>query len=105
MQRLPSLEKTDQYAMVSVVIGAPLLLLTITLGIVWISLEGDTSLFFDPKVINSWFVLLAYIFYLVQRLWMKAPGNRLAQWNLAAFAITFLNFVLANYYTTFHQWS
>ncbi|MCZ8519110.1 MULTISPECIES: cytochrome c biogenesis protein CcsA [Paenibacillus] len=105
MQRLPSLEKTDQYAMVAVVIGAPLLLLTIMLGIVWISLEGDTSLFYDPKVINSWFVFLAYIFYLLQRLWMKAPGNRLAQWNLAAFAITFLNFVLANYYTSFHQWS
>ncbi|MED4601178.1 cytochrome c biogenesis protein CcsA [Paenibacillus validus] len=105
MQRLPSLEKMDHYALVSVVIGAPLLLLSLSLGIVWIALQGDYRLFFDPKVLNSWFVLLAYVFYMFQRLLLKAPGNRLAVWNLAAFAITLLNFVLTNYYSTFHQWS
>ncbi|MCP1306769.1 cytochrome c biogenesis protein CcsA [Paenibacillus tyrfis] len=104
MLRLPSLENTDRYAFVSVVIGAPLLLLTLSLGIVWIALEGDFMLFFDPKVLNSWFVLLAYIFYLFQRLVMKAAGNRLALWNLAAFVITLLNFLLANQYSNFHQW-
>lgn len=105
MQRLPSLEKTDHYALIAAVIGAPLLLLSISLGIVWIALEGDFMLFFDSKVVNSWFVLLAYIFYLIQRLLLKAPGNRLALWNLAAFGITLLNFLLANYYSGFHQWS
>lgn len=105
MQRLPSLEKTDHYALVAAVIGAPLLLMSISLGIVWIALEGDLTLFFDSKVVNSWFVLLAYIFYLFQRMLLKAPGNRLALWNLAAFGITLLNFLLANYYSGFHQWS
>ncbi|TVY11883.1 cytochrome c biogenesis protein CcsA [Paenibacillus cremeus] len=105
MLRLPSLENTDRYAFLSVVIGAPLLLLTLTLGIVWIALEGNYMLFFDPKVLNSWFVLLAYIFYLFQRLLLRSPGNRLALWNLAAFFVTLLNFVAANVYSTFHQWS
>lgn len=105
MQRLPSLDKTDHYSFVAVVIGAPLLLLGMSLGVVWIALQGNMSLFFDPKVINSWFVLLAYIFYLVQRLVLKTPGDKLALWNLAAFFIMGLNFVFANFYSTFHQWS
>jgi HemX protein len=105
MQRLPSLDKTDHYSYVSVIIGAPLLLLGMSLGVVWIALEGDPSLFFDPKVINSWFVLLAYIFYLFQRLMLKTPGYKLALWNLAAFFIMALNVVFANFYSSFHQWS
>ncbi|MDF2962764.1 MAG: cytochrome assembly protein [Paenibacillus sp.] len=105
MQRLPSLDKTDQYAYVSVIIGAPLLLLGLSLGVVWIVIEGDMRLLFDPKVINSWFVLLAYGFYLFQRLMIKTPGDRLALWNLAAFIIMALNVVFANFYSSFHQWS
>jgi len=105
MQRLPSLDQTDQYAYVSVIIGAPLLLLGLSLGVVWIALEGDIKLMLDPKVINSWFVLLAYGFYLFQRKVMKIPGDKLALWNLAAFFVTVLNVVFANFYSTFHQWS
>ncbi|WP_281891119.1 cytochrome c biogenesis protein CcsA [Paenibacillus sp. YYML68] len=105
MQRLPSLEKTDHFAFIAVMIGTPLLLMTTSLGIVWITLHGDVRLLYDPKVLNSWFVLLAYIFYLVQRLLLKAPGNRLALWNLAAFAITVVNVLLSNYYSSFHQWT
>ncbi|SDD25330.1 HemX protein [Paenibacillus sp. UNCCL117] len=105
MQRLPSLERMDHFAFVAVLIGAPLMLMTISLGIVWIAIQGDYALFLDPKVLNSWFVLLAYVFYLFQRMLLKAPGNRLALWNLAAFVITLANFILTNYYSTFHQWS
>jgi HemX protein len=105
MQRLPSLDKTDHYSYVSVIIGAPLLLLGMSLGIVWIALQGNMTLFFDPKVINSWFVLLGYIFYLFQRILLKTPGNKLAMWNLAAFLIMALNVVFANFYSGFHQWS
>ncbi|CAG7655407.1 cytochrome c biogenesis protein CcsA [Paenibacillus allorhizosphaerae] len=105
MQRLPSLDTTDKYGFFSAVIGVPLLLLSLSLGIVWIALEGDFNLFFDPKVLNSWFVLLAYFFYVFQRMVLKAPGNRLALWNLAAFLITLLNFVMGGMYSTFHPWA
>ncbi|MEK3720916.1 cytochrome C assembly family protein [Paenibacillus sp. FSL H8-0034] len=105
MQRLPSLDKTDHYSYVSVIIGAPLLLLGLSIGFVWIALEGNAALFFDPKVINSWFVLLAYVFYLFQRVMLKTPGYKLALWNLAAFFIMALNVVFANFYSSFHQWS
>lgn len=105
MKRLPSLEKMSRYAMVAVAAGTPLLLTGMTLGFVWISLQGEPSMFFDPKVINSWFVLLAYLFYIFQRGLLKMPGNRLALWNLAAFVIMVLNIAFSNVYSSFHQWS
>lgn len=75
-----------------------------SLGVVWLALEGEADLFFDPKVINSWFVLLAYIFYLFQRLVLKMPGNRLALWNIAAFLIMAVNVIVTNLMPSFHQW-
>lgn len=104
MQRLPSLEKTERYAFISVVIGLPLLLLALALGVVWIALEGQKELFYDPKVVNSLFVLVAYVSYLFQRKMMRLSGNKLAAWNVAAFAIVVINFLVSNLYSGFHHW-
>jgi HemX protein len=104
MVRLPSLEKIEEYTYFSIIIGAPLLLLALSLGVVWISLEGDKNLFFDPKVVNSVFVLAAYAFYLFQHHSLRMAGNKLAAWNLAAFLIVVINFVVSNLVSGFHQW-
>ncbi|MNI43070.1 Cytochrome C assembly protein [compost metagenome] len=104
MQRLPSLEKIEHYTYFAVIIGAPSLLLALTLGVVWISLEGSSNLFFDPKVINSVFVLAAYGFYLFQYHSLRISGNQLAAWNLAAFLIVVINFIVSNLVSGFHGW-
>ncbi len=106
MRRLPSLETTDRYTYYLVVAGTPLLLTSLALGIVWISLEHNMKLLFDPKVVNSVFVLGAYGFYLFQRTAMGITGKKkLALWNLLAFGIVVLNFVVSNYYSNFHGWT
>ncbi|MBP1995943.1 cytochrome c biogenesis protein CcsA [Paenibacillus eucommiae] len=104
MMRLPSLEKIERYTYMAVIIGAPLLLLALTLGIVWITLEGNINLLFDPKVVNSFFVLAAYAFYLLQYHSQRVAGKKLAAWNLAAFVIVVINFVVSNLVSGFHQW-
>jgi HemX protein len=104
MQRLPSLEKTDRYAFFAVIVGLPLLILALALGVVWIALEGQKSLFYDPKVLNSLFVLVAYLSYLFQRKTMRLEGNKLAAWNVAAFLIVLVNFLVSNMYSGFHHW-
>ena len=86
VMRLPSLEKIEHYTYLSVIVGAPLLLMALSLGVVWVVLEGDRNLLYDPKVINSFFVLAAYAFYLFQQHSMRISGNKLAAWNLAAFS-------------------
>jgi HemX protein len=102
--RLPSLEKIEEYTYFAIIIGAPLLLLALSLGLVWIALEGNKDLFWDPKVVNSVFVLAAYAFYLFQYRSLRMSGNKLAAWNLAAFLIVVLNFVVSNLVSGFHQW-
>ncbi|MFC5447280.1 cytochrome C assembly family protein [Paenibacillus aestuarii] len=104
VMRLPSLEKIEQYTYLAVIIGAPLLLLALSLGIVWVVLQGDRNLLYDPKVVNSFFVLAAYGFYLFQHHSMRISGNRLAAWNLAAFLIVVINFVISNFLSGFHDW-
>ncbi|MFC0212628.1 inner membrane protein YpjD [Paenibacillus chartarius] len=104
MKRLPSLEKLDQYAFISVIVGAPLLLLALALGIVWIALEGDPRLFYDPKVVNTLFVMAAYVFYIFQRRTLRLEVTKLAAWNLAAFAIVVMNLIVSNLLSDFHDW-
>jgi HemX protein len=104
VMRLPSLEKIEQYTYLAVIIGTPLLMLALSLGIVWVVLEGNNNLLYDPKVLNSVFVLFAYAFYLFQHHSMRISGNRLAAWNLAAFLIVVINFVVSNFISGFHGW-
>lgn len=103
MQRLPSLDKTDRYANAAIVAGAPLLLLSLLLGLFWISKQDDAALLADAKVISSFFTLGAYVFYLVLRRVVKLPGNRLALWNVLAFVIVVLNFIVTNVWSGFHH--
>jgi len=104
LKRLPSLEKLDGYAYRSVMAGLPMLLMALALGIVWLILLNRSGYLLDPKVLNSLFILVAYSFYLVKRLSARVPGNRLALWNLAAFGVVLINFILSNWFSQFHQW-
>jgi HemX protein len=104
MQRLPSLDKIEQYTSYAVVLGTPLLILSLSLGIVWIILIGDYSLLLDIKVLNSFLIIAAYGFYLVQRYSFKAPGKTCAIWNLGALVVVAINFIISNYVSGFHQW-
>ncbi|RKN83869.1 cytochrome C assembly family protein [Paenibacillus ginsengarvi] len=104
MGRFPSLDKIEGYTYRAVLIGIPLLILSVALGTAKIMLEGDAHLLLDAKVISSLLSLAVYAFYLMQRLSGKLPGYLLAFWNLAAFTIVIANFLLFNLYSGFHQW-
>jgi HemX protein len=103
MKRMPSLENIEHFSYAAVIVGVPLLVASLALGLVWIVLESNRSLLFDPKVVNSLFVLVAYTFYLVQRRSSRLSGSRLAWWNLAAFAFVLINFAATNLVSGFHK--
>lgn len=104
MTRFPSLDAIEYYTFRSVLIGTPLLILSLVLGMVKIGLEGNNHYLLDPKVFSTFFIMLAYVFYLVQRTTGNHPGYKLARWNLAAFALVVLNYVGLNFLSHFHQW-
>lgn len=104
MRRMPSLDKIEIHIFRTVVIGSPLLISSLALGMIWIVWIGDIRMLFDPKVFNSFLILAAYGFYLVQRMTRYSSGNKLALWNLAAFSMVLINFIISNYFSEFHQW-
>lgn len=104
MKRMPSLENLETYAAYAVLVGTPLLLLSIVLGCVWIALSGHDMYFFDPKVMNSILVLAAYSFYLYRYRVLKVSGGKLAVCNLGAFGFVLLNLAVTNVYSNFHDW-
>lgn len=104
VRMLPDLGTIDRYSSRFAGIGAPLLALSLALGIIWVVLIGHLRLLYDVKVINSLLILTAYAFYFVQRLARQAPQLKLAWWNLAAFAFIIANFIVSNYLSRFHQW-
>jgi HemX protein len=103
MKRMPSLEKIERYTFLSILSGFPLLLLSLVLGIIWITLRGQNSLLLDPKVVHSTFVLLIYTAYLYQRRFSQPSGSRLAWWNMGAFAFMIINFLVLNLLSGFHR--
>lgn len=104
MTRFPSLDAIEDYTYRSVLIGTPLLILSLVLGMVKIGLQGNNHLLLDPKVFSTFVIMLAYVSYLVQRATGNYPGFKLARWNLAAFALVVLNYVGLNFMSRFHQW-
>ncbi|NBI28793.1 cytochrome c biogenesis protein CcsA [Chengkuizengella marina] len=104
LKKLPSLEKIDKFAFLSVMIGLPLLLLSIILSIIWMVLTDHLLYLLDLKVMNSLLVLVAYIFYLFKKLKKHTTGNKLAFWNVIAFVLLLINFIVSNYLSDFHIW-
>lgn len=104
MTRFPSLDRIEGYTYRAVLIGIPLLIASVALGIAKIVLDGDTRLLADAKVLSSIFSIAVYAFYLLQRVTANQTGYMLAFWNLAAFTAVVINFLVFNMYSGFHHW-
>ncbi|MGO4888600.1 cytochrome c biogenesis protein [Anaerobacillus sp. MEB173] len=102
--RYGSLSNLDRYAYISVLLGVPLLLLGLILGLVWASLKLDHPLWLDAKVIGSFTVLSIYSVYLYLRVVKGLQGHSLALWNIAAFLIVMINYFLSGNLSSFHLW-
>ncbi|AJY76046.1 cytochrome c biogenesis protein CcsA [Paenibacillus beijingensis] len=100
--RLPSLELIDRYAFRWVLVGMPLLALSLSVAVALIVLEGRWNYLLDWKVISSFSALAMYCVYLIQRVLLERTGWQTAQWNLVCFAFLIVN-SLINPMSKFHQ--
>ena len=104
VRRLPSLESIDRYALRSVLIGTPLLILSLSVAIAALLVEDRAALLLDWKVLSSLTALAFYISYIVKRTMLNQAGPRIARWNLLAFAVLMMSLFL-NSVSRFHSWS
>ncbi|MYL62883.1 cytochrome C assembly protein [Bacillus hwajinpoensis] len=104
LRRFGDLSQLEKLSYLCSVLGVPLLLLSLILGIVWAILKVDQFSLFDAKVIISFFVLVAYSTYLYQKVAREMEGRSLALWNVAAFLIVLINVFLSGTLSEFHFW-
>jgi HemX protein len=102
--RITDLSKLEHMSYVLNVIGVPMLMLAVILGIQWAYLKIPEMFWLDAKVIGSFGVLIAYSVYLYLRVSKELYGRSLALWNIASFLIVLINFFLIGNLSSFHFW-
>ncbi|MDE3839799.1 cytochrome C assembly protein [Bacillus methanolicus] len=102
--RIADLSKLEYMSYVLNVIGVPMLILSLILGMQWAYIKVPDMHWYDTKVIGSFVVLTVYSIYLYLRVAKGLFGKSLALWNIASFLIVLINFFLFGKLSTFHFW-
>ncbi|MEH6989143.1 MULTISPECIES: cytochrome c biogenesis protein [Bacillales] len=102
--RITDLSKLEHMSYVLNVIGVPMLMISLILGIQWAYIKLPHMVWYDSKVIGSFIVLALYSIYLYMKVGKGLYGKSLALWNLASFLIVLINFFLFGKLSSFHFW-
>ncbi|MFB6467958.1 cytochrome c biogenesis protein [Cytobacillus sp. Hz8] len=102
--RIADLSRLEHMSYVLNVIGVPMLILAIILGLQWAYIKVPNMHWYDTKVIGSFIVLCCYSSYLYMRVGKELNGRSLALWNMASFLIVLINFFLFGKLSSFHFW-
>lgn len=86
----------------SVLIGVPILMIAIILGVLWAYISGEAFYWYDVKTIGSFIVLGVYIGYLVFRVVKGFKGKQNAILNVNAFLFLLVNYFLFSTLSNFH---
>lgn len=104
LRRWPSLAQLEQISYRINLVGVPLLILSLILGIVWAYYTLDTPFWYDSKVVFSLFVLLMYGTYLYQREVKGWSGRKIVELNMICFMILLINYFISSFFSEFHLW-
>jgi HemX protein len=102
--RIADLEQLERLSYIFAVIGVPMLMLSLILGLQWAFLKLPGMPWYDIKIIGSFLLLIAYSIYLYLRIGKEQAGKSLALWNVASFLIVLINFFLFGKLSSFHFW-
>lgn len=103
--RLGDLAKLEQMSHLLAVIGVPLFILSLILGIQWAYLKVPDVNWYDAKILGSFIVLMAYSLYLYLKNGKQLYGRTLAFYNIGSFLIVLINFFLFGSLSSFHIWN
>ncbi|MEO4052106.1 cytochrome c biogenesis protein CcsA [Solibacillus sp. CAU 1738] len=102
--RLPSLQQTSSWMSNSILVGVPLLFVSLVLGLGWafLSLEGLSV--FDAKIIGSFILTVIYLTILLLQRSGKLVGTSYAWIQIYTFLFVVINFFLGSKLSNFHLW-
>ncbi len=104
MFRIGDLAKLEKFSYIFTLVGFPLMVVGLILGVVWAWIEFGTVPWNDLKVMSSFVVIIVYGVYLFQFVVKKKRGYGLALFNIAAFLVLLVNYFLSSSFSEFHLW-
>jgi HemX protein len=104
IQRFGNLTQLETFSFVCNMVGVPLLLISLILGLIWTSAAYGQIYWFDAKVILSFVVIAVYSVFLYRKVVKGLHGKSLVFFNTAAFLVVFINYFLSESLTEFHLW-
>lgn len=102
--RLPSLQQTSSWMSNSMLVGVPLLFISLILGLEWALMTLDRLSIFDIKIIGSFIITVIYLSILLLHRSGKLTGTSYAWIQIYAYLLTVVNFFLGNKMSNFHLW-
>lgn len=102
--RFGDLSKSEHLAFMFTMLGIPLLLMGVILGLIWAAITLETMPWLDAKVLTSFLVLIVYGYYMYKRVVKKVRGYTLVMINIAGFLLVLINYFLSGSLSNFHLW-
>lgn len=102
--RLPSLQQAENSAIWSIVMGIPILLVSLILGFMWAFIAVEGLNIFDVKIIGSFIILLVYCIVIILNRQGRLISTKLAWASVYAFLLVIINFFLGSSLSSFHFW-
>ena len=102
--RLPSLQQMVKWINLSTIIGIPLLLISLILGLEWAFLTLENVSIFDVKILGSFIVSVIYLIIFLLHRRGKLVGTTYAQVHVYLFLLVVVNFFLGSKLSNFHLW-
>ncbi|MER2028145.1 MAG: cytochrome c biogenesis protein CcsA [Solibacillus sp.] len=102
--RLPSLQQMVKWINLSTIVGIPLLLISLILGLEWAFLTLENVSIFDVKILGSFIVSIVYLIIFLLHRKGKLIGMVYAQVHIYLFLLVVINFFLGSKLSNFHLW-
>ncbi|ATP41292.1 cytochrome C assembly protein [Solibacillus sp. R5-41] len=102
--RLPSLQQMSKWISYSNIVGVPLLLISLILGLEWAYMTLEGLSVFDVKIISSFIVSVVYLLILLLHRQGKLVGVTFAWVQVYLFLLVVINFFLGSKLSNFHLW-
>src|SRR6185437_321326 len=102
--RLPSLKQAETGMTLAILIGIPLLFVSLVLGLEWAYVSLSVFSIFDFKIVSSLVLLVIYIVVLLLRKQARFKVTNYAWIHIYAFLFVLINFLLISPLSQFHLW-
>ncbi|HWL26999.1 MAG TPA: cytochrome c biogenesis protein CcsA [Ureibacillus sp.] len=102
--RFPSLQQISKWVNSSILIGNPLLLISIILGLEWASMTLDGLSIIDAKIIGSFIIFVIYFVVLILHHKGKLTGINYSWVHIYTYLLVVVNFFLGSKLSSFHLW-